>query len=96
MKESHLAGDTLQYLNTLTYQCYRLGLLYLLVADTYVVCFALQMVWEGLCGDTSNRWADKSLSAILTRNGYGIMNNDVSLTFVFFYCFMKSHALFSF
>nr|XP_045600362.1 peroxisomal carnitine O-octanoyltransferase-like isoform X1 [Procambarus clarkii] len=35
-----------------------------------------QLVWEGLCGDTTNRWADKSLSAILTRNGYGVMNND--------------------
>lgn len=35
-----------------------------------------QLIWEGLCGDTTNRWADKSLSAILTRNGYGVMNND--------------------
>ncbi|KAK4329415.1 hypothetical protein Pmani_000173 [Petrolisthes manimaculis] len=35
-----------------------------------------EMLWEGLCGDTSNRWADKSLSAIMTRNGYGVMNND--------------------
>ncbi|XP_071528137.1 peroxisomal carnitine O-octanoyltransferase [Panulirus ornatus] len=35
-----------------------------------------ELLWEGLCGDTTNRWADKSLSAIMTRNGYGVMNND--------------------
>ncbi|KAK7084161.1 hypothetical protein SK128_027304 [Halocaridina rubra] len=35
-----------------------------------------QLCWEGLCGDTTNRWADKSVTAIMTRNGCGTVNND--------------------
>lgn len=37
-----------------------------------------EAVWEGLCGEAVNRWADKSMSAILTRNGYIFSNNDHS------------------
>lgn len=35
-----------------------------------------ELLWEGLCGDTTNRWADKSMTGIMTRNGYGVTNND--------------------
>lgn len=35
-----------------------------------------ELCWEALCGDTTNRWADKSLTAIMTRNGFGATNND--------------------
>lgn len=35
-----------------------------------------ELCWEGLCGDTTNRWADKSTTCIMTRNGMGTMNND--------------------
>lgn len=41
------------------------------------VC-AFQNAWEAMCGDTSNRWADKSFTAIVTMNGYVGSNNDVS------------------
>ncbi|KAF2366651.1 Acyltransferase ChoActase/COT/CPT [Trinorchestia longiramus] len=35
-----------------------------------------EVFWESVCGDTSNRWADKSFSIVVTRNGYALSNND--------------------
>ncbi|XP_045114902.1 peroxisomal carnitine O-octanoyltransferase-like [Portunus trituberculatus] len=51
---------------------------FVFVVDETCPATQQEAVWEALCGDATNRWADKSMSAILTRNGYIFSNNDTT------------------